>query len=118
MVLNSLIDFCFDGRESKYITVNTYGARSVKNIIDNVICLNKQHINIKDAVACVRFNCYFIVGPKIFRQITGSPMGSDPACFSANLFLYFYESKQMKELQKNDLIKARKLCNTFGLSMI
>ena len=116
MVLNSLIDFCFDGGENKYITVNNYGARSVKNIIDNVIYFNKQHI--KDAVAHVRFNCYFIVGPKIFSQITGSPMGCDPACFSANLFLYFYESKWMKELKKNDLIKARKLHNTLGLSMI
>ena len=27
MVLNSLIDFCFDGGESKYITINNYGAR-------------------------------------------------------------------------------------------
>ena len=41
MVLNSLIDFCFDGGESKYIIVNNYGARWVKNIKDNVICPNK-----------------------------------------------------------------------------
>ena len=41
MVLNSLIHFCFDVGESKYITVN-YGAHLVKNIKDNVICLNKQ----------------------------------------------------------------------------
>ena len=40
-------------------------------------------------------------------------MGSDPASFVANLFLYFYESKWMNELKKNDLIKARKLCNIF-----
>ena len=30
MVLNSLIDFCFDGGEYKYIAVNNYGARWVK----------------------------------------------------------------------------------------
>ena len=42
MVLNSLIDFCFDGGESKYITVNNYGARWVNNIKDNVICLNNS----------------------------------------------------------------------------
>ena len=41
-------------------------------------------------------------------------MGSDPVPFFANLFLYFYESKWMKELKKNDLIKARKLGNIFG----
>ena len=27
MVLNNLIDFCFDAGESKYITVNSYVAR-------------------------------------------------------------------------------------------
>ena len=30
MVFNSLINFCFDGGESKYITYNDYGARWVK----------------------------------------------------------------------------------------
>ena len=45
MVLNSLVDFCFDGAESKYITVNDYGACWVKNIKDNLICLSKQQIN-------------------------------------------------------------------------
>ena len=30
MVLNSQIDFCFDGGECKYIKVNNYGARWVK----------------------------------------------------------------------------------------
>ena len=29
MVLNNLIDFCFDGGECKYITVDNYGARWV-----------------------------------------------------------------------------------------
>ena len=45
MVLNSLIDFCFDGGEIKHITVNNYGAHCIKNIKDNVICLNKQQKN-------------------------------------------------------------------------
>ena len=30
MVLNSLIDFWFDGGEGKYITVNNYGDRWIK----------------------------------------------------------------------------------------
>ena len=111
MVLNSLIDFCFDGGERKYITVNNYGALLGKNIKDNVICLNKQQI--KDAVAYLLLNCYFTVGPKILCQIICIPMGSDLAPFFANLFLYFYESKWMNELKKNDLIKARRLFNIF-----
>ena len=103
MVLNSLIDFCFDGGENKYITVNNYGAHWVKKITDNAKCLNK--LQIKDAIAYLLFNCYFTVDPKIFCQITGIPMGSDPVHFFANLFLYFYESKWMNKLKKNDLIK-------------
>ena len=54
MVVNSLIDFCFDGGESKYITVNNCGTHWVKNIKDNVICLNKQQI--KYAVAYMLCN--------------------------------------------------------------
>ena len=106
-----MIGFSLDGGESKYITVNSYGACWVKNTKDNIICLDKQQK--KYAVAYLLFNCCVTVGPKIFCQIIGIPMGSDPAPFFANLFLYFYESKWMKELKKNDLIKARKLCNIF-----
>ena len=86
MVLKSLIDFCFDGGEWKYITVNNYGARCVNNIKYNVICLYKQQI--KDAVAYLLLNCYFTVGPKIFCQIIGIPMGSDSSTFFANFLLY------------------------------
>ena len=40
-------------------------------------------------------------------------MGSDPAPFMANLFLYHFESKFLKELKKSDLQLARKFSNTF-----
>ena len=40
-------------------------------------------------------------------------MGSDPAPFFANLFLYFYESKWLKELKRIDLSRARRFGNTF-----
>ena len=107
--VNSLIDICFDEGKSKYFTVNDYGARWAKYINNNVICPNKQQI--KYAVAYLLFNCYFIVGPKIFCQIIGIPMGSDPALFFDNLF--FYERKWMNELKKNDLIKTKKICISF-----
>ena len=81
--------------------------------IYNLIYLNKQQQQIKDAVTYLLFNCYFIVGLNIFCQIIGIPIGSDPAPFFANLFLYFYEITWMNKLQKSDLIKARKLCNIF-----
>ena len=111
MVLHKLIDFCFDGGENKYIVVKSYGARWVKEYKNDQICYNKQKI--KDAVTYLLSNCYFHVGFKIFRQIIGIPMGSDPAPFFANLFLYYYESKWINEIKRTDLIRARKLCNIF-----
>ena len=63
-VLNNLTDFCFDGAEDKYITVKSYGARWVKVIKHNQMHLNKQQI--KDAIAYLFLNCYFMVGFKIF----------------------------------------------------
>ena len=35
----------------------------------------------KDVFVYLLSNCYFTVGPKIFFQIIGIPMGSDPASF-------------------------------------
>ena len=69
IVLNNLINFCFDEGENKYITVCSYGVHWVKDIKYNQIGLNKLHI--KDAVAYLLFNCYFTVGPKIFWHIIG-----------------------------------------------
>ena len=42
-------------------------------------------------------------------------MGSDPAPFMANLFLYFYENKLLMQLKKQDLFSARKFSKTFRI---
>ena len=55
----------------------------------------------------------FYIWPYRANQIIGIAMGSHPAPFFANEFLYFHESTWMKELKKNHLIKARKICNIF-----
>ena len=110
-VLHKLIDFCFNGGGLKYVTISRFGASWSKEPKDSKLCFSKQQL--KDAVTYLISNCFFTVGSKIFRQIIGIPMGSDPAPFFANLFLYFYESKWMESLKKNDLIRARKLCNVF-----
>ena len=40
-------------------------------------------------------------------------MGSDPAPFMTNLFLYHYEYNYVKETKKTDLFKARRFRHTF-----
>jgi len=48
-----------------------------------------------------------------FRQLIGIPMGSDPAPFMANLFLYHYEKKWLQATKKRDIRKARRFGSTF-----
>ena len=59
------------------------------------------------------FRTAITVSPNIFCQIIQIPMGSDPAPFFANLFLYYCESIWMNEIKKKHLIRARKLGNIF-----
>ena len=108
--------FCnliFDGGENKFIQFKNIEARWAKEVNNNCLGFNKQEM--KDAVSYLLSNCYFTDGHKIFCQIIGIPMGSDPVPFFANFFLYYYESKWMNELKKKDLIRARKLCNIFRI---
>ena len=110
-VLNILTDFCFNAGDKKYLKITSYGATWVDEYSDSGTVLCKEEI--KEAVAYLVSNSYLTIGSKIFRQIIGIPMGSDPAPFFANLFLYYYENKWINGLKKTDLITARKIKNIF-----
>ena len=110
-VLNSLVDFCFNGGSCKFVAITSQGAKWVDNPQNYNICFNK--CSIKKAVIYLLQNCFFTVGKALFRQRIGIPMGSDPAPFFANLFLYHYESSWLNNLKKTELHKARKFSNTF-----
>ena len=86
-VLNKMIDFSFSGGTRNRICVANGVAYWVKGnckIKGNFYTLTK----IKDTIKFLLDNCYFQVGSNIFRQKIGIPMGSDPAPFFANLFLF------------------------------
>ena len=114
-VMNELTDFCFKGCSDSKILVDKYGAfwkhQDDTNIRDDILCFTKSKV--KQAITYLLANCYFTVGSFIFRQCIGIPMGSDPAPFMANLFLYSYESKFLKGLKKIDLSRARRFGNVF-----
>ena len=109
-VLDSIIDFCFEGTDKKFINVTNWSASFVKKSSNNM-CFTKQKV--KNAVKYLLNHCFFKVGNNLFQQIIGIPMGSDPAPFFATLFLYHYERKWLLELKKKDLVSARKFGNTF-----
>ena len=109
-VLNEIIDFCFNGNKD-FLSVTSSGARWVKTGSKKGITFDK--LSFKHAVKYLMDNCFFSFGNQIFRQKIGIPMGSDPAPYFANLFLYHYESKYVQNLQVKDLPRARRFCNTF-----
>ena len=110
LVLDEITDLCFSGGTKELISVTKSGARWVAKPSKGVMFTKDTF---KKAVKYLMDNCFFTLGDHIFRQIIGIPMGSDPAPFMANLFLYFYEAKYVKEVKKNDLSTARKFRYTF-----
>ena len=109
--MNNICDFCFQGGANEQLSVSSSGARWVSKNNRSGIQFSKQLF--KNAMEYLMGNCYFTFGDRVFRQVIGIPMGSDPAPFMANLFLYYYESKWIKGLKKENLQKARRFDNTF-----
>ena len=57
-------------------------------------------------------NIYVSIGNRVYRQCVGIPMGTDCALLLANLFLFYYEYRYMKNLIKNNIILAKITNNT------
>ena len=99
--MNELTDFCFkECPDSKLIvsveSMKAYWCHKPEKIHRKYdIPFDKQLV--KDCIAYLLDNCYLIDVQQIFKQIIGIPMGSDPAPFMANLFLYHYESQFIKK---------------------
>ena len=105
--LSGVIKFIFKGGTNTHISVNKLGvARWSKKASMSSSCYNKDKI--LRSVKYLLDNCHFKFGNKIFRQIVGIPMGSDPAPYFANLFLYRYESTFLNKIKKDNNILARK----------
>ena len=111
-VLNSIIEFVFKGGTRNFISVSNFGkAYWMKGNKSYKHRFTKE--SIAAAVQYIIKNCYFKLGNKLFRQVIGIPMGSDPSPFFANLFLYHYESSWLKKLRKSNNILARKFGSVF-----
>ena len=109
--MGEITDFCFKGGAHDLLSVSKSRASWVAKSNRSGAKFSKPLF--KEALEYLMNNCYFVFGNKIFRQIIGIPMGSDPAPFMANLFLYHYESQWVKGLKKSDVQKARRFSNTF-----
>ena len=107
-VLNSIIDFVFDGGSSKYLGFTEHSTFWKKKATGKQTL---SRLKLKTLVKHLITNTFFVVGNLIIRQSIGIPMGIDPAPFWANLYLYDYESKFVTNLISVDKIRARKFVN-------
>ena len=113
-VLNKVIEFAFKGGTRKRIAIDRHGTAywvKYSNNKSSLYTFTKE--SIINAVSFLIRNCYFKFGDKLFRQDIGIPMGSDPAPFFANLFLYHYESSWLKSIRKTNNTLARKFGKVF-----
>ena len=110
-VLFEITDFAFKGGTRNYVAVYNSGAYWSTSKNSNGRCYSMYQI--KSSLQYLLDNCYFQVGSSIFRQIIGIPMGSDPAPFFANLFLFHYESMWLKSIKNREYGKARIFGNVF-----
>ena len=109
LVLNELVDFCFSGGVKKLVRVCSHSAFWTDAAHQHAFTKD----SIKQALHYLMHNCFFSVGNLLFRQAIGIPMGSDPAPFMANLFLFYYENKFIKSLKVSNTAKARKFSYVF-----
>ena len=105
--LSNIINFIFKGGLCKYIVVDKLGtARWANRCCQSSSAYDKNKI--MEAVQYILGNCHFKCGNKLFKQVIGIPMGSDPAPYFANLFLYHHESRWLNKMKKENNILARK----------
>ena len=113
IALTSLVKEAYRVRGNKFLVVDKYGnacwsdtpsTASYKTSIreDSLIEMTEYLID----------NIYIKVGNKIFRQQVGILMGIDCAPLLANLILFYYEYKYMKNLVKDNLQAAMKFNGT------
>ena len=82
----------------------------------NIASSKHPNITEQSLIEKVQFlvdNTYVKVGNRIFKQTIGIPMGTDCAPLLANLFLFYYEYKFMKDNLKSNFQIAKQFSYTF-----
>ena len=100
-------------RDSEFIIPDSTGNVYWSNVPSN--SSSKQNITEEMLVTYVEYlidNIYVSIGNRIYRQVIGIPMGMDCAPLVANLCLFYYEYRYMKNMIKTNLMLAERFSNT------
>ena len=111
--LTSLIKEAYKVRDNIYLVADIKGKVFWTDIPSKAA--SKFSIPEETLIKLVEYlidNIYVSIGNRVYRQCVGIPMGTDCAPLLANLFLFYYEYKYVKNLIKNNIILAKKFNNT------
>ena len=115
-VLHELVDFCFKGGNAEFIAVNQYRAywTNQKKSSD---AFTFSKASLKNAIKYLLDNCYFKLGNKIFKQVIGIPMGSDPLHFLQHFFSIIMRTNGFEKLRSLIHVELENLLKCFALLM-
>lgn len=121
--LSDIISDVFDRRvtKKKPCKLAVYGSSKTDIIWSSANWVSKPraktfHYTKSQLIEAINFQLattYFMFGSRVFAQIIGIPMGTDDGPELANLTLHQKEYDYLKNLQKVNIYKARKLMDTF-----
>ena len=111
LTIKSLIEEAFRVRGALYICITRRGKWFWSTDCNHNINITRTQL--VDMVDYLIDNIFVCVSNKVFKQSIGIPMGTDCAPLLANLYLFYFEYKFMKNLMKNNLAKARSFTYSF-----
>ena len=110
-LLYEITDFAFKGATRDYGTVYKLGAFWSRSKSKTGRSYSFQEI--KSYLKVLINNSFFQKGSKIFREVIGIIMGSNPVPFFGNSFSFFYESRWLKSIKNTNYGLAKKFVNIF-----
>ena len=110
-LMRELIKFCFNGDVKEFIGITRYGAIWITSWEKYELSFNKT--SLKLAISYLIDNSCFTLDSMCFHQLIEIRMGSDPASFMVNLFLYYSERKCLLQTIKQELQSTRIFQNIF-----
>ena len=111
-ILYKVVDFVFKEGTWDYIIINKQGCASWSSKKRGHHFVFTKSL-LKEAIKFLLNKCFFSIGNITMIQVIGTPMGSDPAPFFANLFLAYKEADWVKAQRKLGTINVRKINHSF-----
>ena len=115
--IHAIINRVFNARRAQYVRLSTDPLESKwSSVIDETQARNTHKYQYVDKLRFFVWFDYLVdhiylrIGDKIFRQIIGIPMGTNPAVFIANIYCFTYELEFIMNLIEREKLSLLQSC--------